>query len=153
MKRTLIALTLTGALAVGVGPAAAVTPGFYSGKTDGGHEISFKVSGGKISRLNGLVPTSCVSPTGGTLAGGEIFKPPGSFAIGRTRQVQALQEAAMHYYDVTKHYRVTLKKGKRGKVSAKLHVNFSFETVDYSGWDGPRLKAWVCQGDDSFTAR
>jgi hypothetical protein len=153
MKRTLIALTLTGALAVGVGPAAAVKPGSYSGKTDQGYEISFKVSGGKISRLNGLVPTSCVSPTGGTLAGGEIFKPPGSFAIGTTRQVQALQESAMHYYDVTKHYRVTLKKGKRGKVSAKLHVNFSFETLDYSGWDGPRLKAWVCQGDDSFTAR
>ena len=153
MKRTLIALTLTGALAVGVGPAAAVKPGFYSGKTDQGNEISFKVSGGKISRLNGLVPTSCVSPTGGTLAGGEIFKPPGSFAIGRTRQVQALQDPAMHYSDVTKHYRVTLKKGKRGSVSAKLHVNFSFETVDFSGWDGPRLKAWVCQGDDSFTAR
>jgi hypothetical protein len=151
MKSTLAALTLTAAL-IAAAPAAAVQPGSYSGKTKSGYKMSFKVKGNKVSKLSGMVPASCISPTGGTRAGGELFRPPGKFAIGKTRKAKAKQQPAMHYSKVTKNYKVTLKKAKRGGFKAKLHVNFSFLTLDY-GFDGPRLKSWICRGDDSFTAR
>ena len=152
MKSTLVVTTLVAALTVAAAPAAAVQPGSYAGKTDGGFRMSFKVKGNKVSKLSGMVPTTCGSPTGGARAGGEIFKPPGKFQIGKTRKAKAKQHPAMHYSKVTKNYKVTLKKAGRGGFKAKLHVNFSFLTLEY-GYDGPRLKTWICRGDDSFTAR
>ncbi len=129
-------------------------PVAYEGKTKGGYEMSFKRDGNKISRINGLVPTTCVSPQGGSpIAGGEIFKPPGSFRLGQTRKVKALQDSALHYSKVTKYYTVTMKKGRRGGFAGKLHVNFSFQTVESSPFSGFSLKTWVCRGDDSFSAR
>lgn len=150
MSYRLPLLTLAIALLATAPASAAIKPGSYSGKSDGGYDMAFTIKGKKVSRLSGMVPASCVSPTGGTTAGGEVFKPPGKFTIGKTRKVSAKQGAAMHYSKVTKNYRVALKKTKRG-FRAKLHVNFSFQTIDYSSsFLGPRLKTWVCRGDDSF---
>ncbi|HYH59600.1 MAG TPA: hypothetical protein VD790_10325 [Thermoleophilaceae bacterium] len=146
-------LAVTAAFAAAAFPAAAIEPGNYGGKTKNGFEMSFKVKGKKFSKLNGMVPTSCISPTGGTRVGGEIFRPPGKFKIGKTRKVSVKQEPAMHYSEVTKNYKVTLTKVKKGGVKAKLHVNFAFATVDFGGYYGPTLKTWVCSGDDSFVAR
>jgi hypothetical protein len=84
-------------------------------------------------------------------AGAELFQPPGSFRIGRSGRTEALQDAAMHHAEVTKHYRVSLRRTRGGGFKAKLHVNFSFQTVGYNSW-GPFLQGWVCQGDDTFTA-
>ena len=72
-------------------------PVHFEGKTKGGYPISFKKAGNKISGIDGLVPTTCVSPEGGSpIAGGEIFKPPGAFRLGQTRKAQALQDPALH---------------------------------------------------------
>jgi len=54
---------------------------------------------------------------------------------------------------VTKYYTVTMKKGRRGKFTGNLQVNFSLQTVASSPFSGPYLKSWVCRGDDSFNAR
>ena len=62
-------------------------------------------------------------------------------------------EASPGYDEVTKYYTVTMKKGRRGRFTSKLHVNFSFQTVGYSAFGDPFLKSWVCRGDDSFSAR
>ncbi len=150
--RTLAATAaITSLIAADVSTAKSVG---YEGETKAGYEMSFTRDGNKISRINGLVPTTCVSPEGGSpIAGGEIFKPPGSFRLGQTRKVQALQDPALHYSKVTKHYTVTMKKGRRGRFTAKLHVNFSFQTVVSSPFSGLSLKTWVCRGDDSFSAR
>jgi len=145
----LIAGVALGAMAA---PAKAVAPGSYTGKTDGGFQISFKVKGNKVSKLKGMVPASCISPTGGTRVGGELFRPPGKYAIGKTRKAKVKQQPAMHYSKVTKNYKVTLKKAKRGGFKAKLHVNFSFLTFEPSVY-GASLKTWICRGDDTFTAR
>ena len=64
-----------------------------------------------------------------------------------------MQDPALHYDEVTKYYTVTMKKGRRGRFTSKLHVNFSFQTVGYSAFGDPFLKSWVCRGDDSFSAR
>ena len=46
-----------------------------------------------------------------------------------------------------------MKRGKRGKISGVLHVNYSFQTLGYDAFGSPRLEGYVCQGDDGFSAR
>jgi hypothetical protein len=155
MKRTTTALTAVAVAIAGgatAGPADAAKR-TLKGKTQGGYSISMKRSGKSITAMKGMVPTSCVSPQGGTLAGGEIFRPPGSFRLGATKKTQALQDPAMHYDKVTKHYTVTLKRGRRGRITGRLHLNFSFQTLGSSSFGGYYLKTWICRGDDTFTAR
>ena len=151
MKSSLTVLTLAAALGTVASPAAAVEPGHYSGKTDGGYDIAFAVKHGKVKNIRGYVPTTCVSPTGVLpRAGGELFEPRGAFRIGKVHKQTRKQQPAMHYAEVTKYYTITLKKTKRG-FKAKLHVNFSYQDIDYA-YSSPRLRTWICRGDDSFTA-
>lgn len=155
MKRTITALAITAVAATGAGDAAAKSV-TLSGTTEAGNRISFKRSGGTISKINALVRATCVPATSGggrPVSGGETFTPPGSFRIGRERKVSALQDAAMHYSKVTKNYRVTLKRGRKGRFTGQLHVNFSKQTLGYSSWRGTYLIPWVCQGDDRFIVR
>ena len=155
MKRTITALAITALAATGAGEAAAKST-TYKGKTKAGNTISFKRSGARISQIKTLVPTTCVPATsrggGPPISGSEMFTPAGSFRIGAERKVAALQDAAMHYAKVTKNYRVTLKRGAKGRFSGRLHVNFSYQTVTYGSW-GPSLLGFICQGDDRFTVR
>lgn len=152
MKTPVTALALTACLAIAAAPANAIQSGSYKTKTKNGFQISYKVKGSKVSKFNGLVPASCISPTGGTRVGGEVFRPPGKFTIGKTRKVKTKQRAAMNSSKVTKNYKVTLKQTEGGGLKAKLHVNFGFLTFEY-GVYGPSLKTWICRGDDSFTVR
>ena len=155
MKRTITALAVTAVAAAGAGDAAAKSV-TLSGTTEAGNQISFKRSGARISQIKALVPTTCVPaiprsalPTSGS----EVFTPPGSFRVGSERKVAALQDAAMHYDKVTKNYRVTLKRGTKGRFTGKLHVNFSKQTLGYSSFRGTYLIGWVCQGDDRIVVR
>ncbi len=155
MKRAIIALAVTAVAASGAGDAAAKSV-TLSGTTESGNQISFKRSGSRISQIKALVPTTCVPATargGRTTAGSEMFTPPGSFRIGRERKVAALQDSAMHYDKVTKNYRVTLKRGTKGRFTGKLHVNFSKQTLGYSSFSGTFLIPWICQGDDRIVVR
>ncbi len=154
MKRTITALAVTALAATGASEAAAKST-TYKGKTKYGNTITFKRAGSKISQIKTLVPTTCVPATsrggGPPSSGSEMFTPPGSFRVGPERRVAALQDAAMHYDKVTKNYRVTLKRGARGRLTGRLHVNFSKETLGYSSFSGTYLIPWICQGDDAFT--
>ena len=154
VKTPLTALAVIASLAIAAAPAGAIQSGSYKAKTKNGFKMSFKVKGNKVGKFNGLVPASCISPTGGTRVGGEVFQPPGKFKIGKTRKAKAKQRSAMGSSSgkVTKNYKVTLKRAKNGGLKAKLHVNFSFLTFEY-GVYGPSLKTWICRGDDTFTAR
>ena len=156
MKRTITALAITAIVAAGAGDAAAKTV-TLSGTTEAGNQISFKRNGNRISHIKALVPTTCVPATsrggGPPSSGSEMFTPPGSFRIGGERKVAALQDAAMHYDKVTKNYRVTLKRGSKGRFTGKLHVNFSKQTLGYSSFSGTYLIPWVCQGDDRIVVR
>jgi hypothetical protein len=153
MKRILPTLAVTGALFAAASPAASAAKAErYSGTTEAGYPISFVVKGNKLSKLKTTVPTTCIPSKGVPRAGGETFEPPGSFRFGREGKVTATQTPAMHYADVTKNYRVTLSRFRRNRFTARLHVNFSFLTVDFSG-SSPALNPWVCQGDDKIKAR
>lgn len=157
-KTTIAVLSTISALAIaaaGAGDAAAKSVSL-SGTTEAGNKISFKRNGSRISQIKALVPATCVpasSRGGRTSSGSEMFTPPGSFRIGSERKVSALQDAAMHYDKVTKNYRVSLKRGTKGRFTGKLHVNFSKQTLGYSSFSGTFLIPWVCQGDDRFIVR
>ena len=153
MKNPLVALAVLASLAIAAAPAGATQSGSYKAETKNGFKVSFKVKGNRVSKFNGLVPASCISPTGGTRVGGEVFQPPGKFKIGKTRKVKAKQRGAMGSSGkITKNYKVTLERAKNGGLKGKLHVNFSFLTFEY-GLYGSSLKTWICRGDDTFTVR
>ena len=145
-----IALAVAASAAL-AGPAAAKST-TYTGKASGGHQITFKVSGNKVSKIETMVPAVCLSTQSAIPRnGGEIYRPPGSFTIGAGKQkVSELQDAAMHYAPVTKNYHVTVKRKGRA-ITGKLHVNFSFLTLSYGYSIG--TIPWICQGDATFTAK
>jgi hypothetical protein len=79
-----------------------------------------------------------------------MYQPPGSFRVGRTRAVSAPQSSAFTSAQITKNYRVTLRRLRDGRIIGQLHVNFSVLKPAYtsSGW---MLVPAACQGDDSIT--
>ena len=100
-----------------------------------------------------MVPAMCVETTGSgyTRAGGELFRPPGSFAIGGQHKAKALQPAAMNGgTKATKNYTVKLTNAGGGAVKGKLSVNFSFLIPDLFR-NMPYI--YMCQGTTTFTAR
>ncbi len=149
MKRTITALAVTALAATGAGDAAAKSTQ-YKGKTKYGNTITFKRTGGKISQLKTLVPATCMMVTsrggGPPRSRAELFTPPGSFRIGAENKAVVQEDSAVTSDKVTKHYRITLGRGARGRVTGKLHVNYSWQTV---GWSS--LLPWICQGDDAFS--
>jgi hypothetical protein len=125
MRTCLSAALAATALLVGAVPAAeAVT---YKGKAENGGRISFSVSGKTISRVNGAVPTVCLETMGSyqSTAGAELYQPPGTFRLGRSAQLKALQPAAMNQgINATKTYTFRLPAGRqrqgRGKAAVEL---------------------------------
>jgi hypothetical protein len=146
---------VTALLALGAAAPANAKPTKYSGKTSAGDRISFTLSGNTLSKVRTFTPTVCVPTNGTPLAGTDFYAPPGRLRLGTTTKVQTAGpvDTAMHYYEVSKWFHFTAKRGKRGTITGTLHQNFSFETVGYSSWSGPSLLGWVCQGDAQFTAR
>jgi hypothetical protein len=139
------ALTIA-ALCLLTAPAAQAKPVAYTGKTKEGSKISFVLSGGKVSRIRTLIPTSCASAQGGDpKAGLDVFQPPGGFILGRSVKRKAeKQDTAMTYYDVTKNYTVTIRRAD-GRISGELAVNWSWVDVSVP-------KIYTCLGNARFSA-
>jgi hypothetical protein len=152
MKTTLALRTATLAAAASLAIVPAAGAATLHGTTKDGSKITLKRSGSTVSKIRTLVPTMCVETTGSgsTRAGGELFEPPGSFALGAQRKVKALQPSAMnHGTEATKNYTVKLTGAGRA-VRGKLSVNFSFLIPDLFR-NMPYI--YMCQGTTSFTAR
>lgn len=149
MKKIAIAIAALGLVA---GTASAAPNAAYRGKTKGGSSITFSVAGKRISQIRTIVPTICVETTGSykSRAGGELYQPPGSFAVGTTAQVKALQPAAMNKgTKATKTYTFTSSAGPGGSITGKLRVSFSFITL---GLDAYHSYIWLCTGTTTFSA-
>jgi hypothetical protein len=143
------ALAAAATFAVGVSGAGAAT---LEGTTDGGTTITLKRAGKKVSKIRTLVPTICVETTGSgqSRAGGELFRPPGRFTLGRKAKATALQRAALnHAIKATKNYTVKVKRMGRRAVKGKLSVNYSFLVPDLFR-TLPYI--YMCQGTAKFTA-
>ena len=99
-----------------------------------------------------MVPAMCVETTGSgyTRAGAELFRPPGSYALGHRKKAKALQPAAMNQgIKATKNYTVKLRDAGGGAVSGKLSVNYSFLIPDLFR---SMSYIYMCQGTTTFTA-
>src|SRR5262249_27158481 len=121
----------------------------YRGKTRAGDPISFKVVGARITKLSGYVPTLCLATEGPPMSGTDPFDPSGSFPIGHTHKVKGKRHNAIWYTaDVTKNFSVTTKGGPAGRISAKLHVDYSFLQILYTSPISAR--PYVCTGDTTF---
>ena len=151
MHQKLILTLIAGLLAAT--PAASAATTTYKGRTRSGTKISFRVSGGSISKIRTLVPTVCVSTrSSGTKAGAENFWPSAGlrFRVGKAvKKTASKQSSAMAPgHSVTKTYTVSSKKKGR-KISGKLRLSFSWFVPDLYGY----WTTYVCTGVTSFTAR
>ncbi len=153
MKRTITTALALLALVVVAAPAtAAAKPPqtlHYEGETDGGQEISYDLTGKRISNFDGYIAVTCVPTHGTPLTFSDEFNPPGSFVLGKSGKASNSEYMA-YKGDVTRNFTVDIKPaGKRWKVG--LHVNYSYEQV--MGTSGLELEKYfyICQGDDSFS--
>jgi hypothetical protein len=151
MRAFIITAYAATALLVASVPAAAEAM-TYKGKTEGGGRISFSVSGKTVSRVNGAVPTVCLETMGSyqSRAGAELYQPPGSFRLGRTAQVKALQPAAMNEgINATKTYTVSTRR-TGGRLTGRLRLSFYFLRP------GPSIYQsyiYMCSSSVSFSAK
>lgn len=153
---TTLALSLLTLLALVVGPAQAgakaPASGKYTAKTENGGKFSFRLAGRKITGINGTVPVICVETTGSyqTRAGAELFRPPGSFTLGKTKKSKALQPAALNGgNEATKNYEVSIK-ASGSKLRGKVKLNYSFLSL------GPDIYSsyiWLCSSSVGLTAK
>ncbi len=121
----------------------------YRGRTRAGDPISFKVVGGRITKLSAFVPTLCLAIHGPPMSGTDPFDPPGSFRIGHTSKAKAKRPNAIwNTSDVTKNFSVTTKRDRSGRISGKLHVDYSFLQLLYTYPMSAR--PYVCTGDTTF---
>jgi hypothetical protein len=132
-------------------PAAAqAKPGVaYKGNTRDGGQISFTLSGSRITKLTAYVPTLCLATEGTPLSGTDPFDPSGSFRIGRTDKVTVKRHNALwNTSDVMKNFFVTAKRDRGSRISGKLHVDYSFLMILYTYPISSR--PYVCTGDTTF---
>jgi hypothetical protein len=155
MTRTsrIVAVAATIAAVAAVPAAAAAKPVNYKGKTSGGHQITFKREGKRVWYISTLIPTVCL-PTNRvgerSITGAEYFTPPGYEIVGKKTTFKDLQQAALYYNDVTKHYEITLRKGKKRKLRGKLHLSMSFIIPTFPF---PSMIYYSCVGKANFTAK
>jgi hypothetical protein len=155
MKKTLVIPAALAALAVAAAPAGAKSVA-YKGKTKAGNTITFTRDGSKIKNVQSMVPTICMSSTGGTggsSAGGDPYKPPGAYVLGQTVKRKALQRTPFYPSEVTKNYTLTTKPGRNGKVTGKLDENFSYSILGIDPFSGNSyIRIFLCRGVTTFTA-
>jgi hypothetical protein len=121
----------------------------YRGRTRAGDPISFRLAGSRITHLTAYVPTACLATDGLPLSGTDPFDPPGAFPLGRTRTTTAKRPNAIwNTSEVTKHFLVATKRGRRGTISGKLHVDYSFLQILFTYPISSR--PYVCTGDTVF---
>lgn len=121
----------------------------YRGKTREGNAISFTVAGSRVTHLSAYVPTLCLPTEGAPLSGADPFDPPGRFRVGTTGKATAKRHNAIwNSADVTKNFAVTTKRNRTGRISGKLHVDYSFLMILYTYPISSR--PYVCTGDTTF---
>jgi hypothetical protein len=121
----------------------------YRGRTRRGDPVSFTVVRSRITRLSAFVPTLCLATDGPPMSGTDPFDPPGSFRLGRTQKLKAKRPNAIwNTSDVTKNFSVTTKRDRSGRISGKLHVDYSFLQILYTYPISAR--PYVCTGDTTF---
>jgi hypothetical protein len=151
LKKTLTGMVLLAVLAGG--STAEAKSVAYKGKTSSGTSITFKRKGNKVSKIRTALSTICIETTGSglTRAGSELYQPPGSFRLGKTKKVKKLQPAALNQgIKATKNYTVKVRKSGKRKIKGKLKLSYSFLIPDLFR---SLPYTYVCSASHTFTAK
>lgn len=145
--------TAAGSVAPAQGTAlVSAQPGTYKGKTRNDGRINFRLAGKRVSKVKGIVPAVCLELGGSfdSRIGYEVFRPPGTFTLGRTRKVKAVQPATLNGNEkATKTYTVKMRSAGPRLVKGRLKVSYVFLTVGFPDV----IYLWNCSGSVTFTAR
>ncbi len=145
----LSAATATATASTATPARAKAKVGVYQGKTRSGDPISFRLAGSRVTHLVAYVPTLCLATSGFPISGTDPFDPSGSFRLGRTDKVTAKRPNAMYNTaDVTKNFFVTTHRDRSGRITGKLHVDYSFLQLLFTYPMSAR--PYVCTGDTTF---
>ena len=134
-------ITILVALVALIVPAAAAAgTSKYKGKTKEGTRISFVVEHGWVDQLDAMLPTSCVSSSGGT-PGVQFtqWRIPFKYRLGRTAKVK--------YGDPTKNYKIETRERRNGRVSGEMSINYSLLGSNGSGG----YAIWTCLATAKFS--
>jgi hypothetical protein len=150
MRKAASILVLAGLLA-GAAPAAA-KPISYVGKTSGGHEITFKLRGGKIYNPVAGVPTTCLPIQGGGTpqTGVDLMHPAGWVKVGDTIDFWTQEKPFAYYNEVRINQRFSSQRRARGVITGKLRMQYQFLIPKYPPGT---FSIYSCLGNATFKAR
>ena len=151
--RKLISLTVLAVLLATAVPAAAATkPIPYEGKTTGGHELTFELTGRAIDGFVTGVPMQCIPIQGGGMptSGAELWDFNGLQLGWKDFQFSELSKPSLHYNEVTRSHTVTIQRGRNDVISGTIRVQYSFLIPKYPIGT---FAIYSCLGTTDFKAR
>ena len=131
MKKSATILALA-ALCVSAGPATAKSIP-YAGKTSSGHKIVFKLSGKKIINPEAGIGVTCLPIQGGgsPRTGVDYMYPLIKIKVGTKRKFKTEQTPAFYFREVEVNQEFTSRKGRDGRITGKLRMQYSFMVSKY----------------------
>lgn len=151
--RKLIPLAFVVALLAAAAPApGAAKPIPYEGKTTGGHELTFELSGRVMNEFVTGVPMQCIPIQGGGMptSGVELWNFDGVRLGLRNFQFSELSKPSLHYNEVTRSHTVTTQRARHGVVKGSIRVEYSFLIPKYPIGT---FAVYSCLGTTEFKAQ
>lgn len=150
--RKLISLTVIALLGTAAPAAGAAKPIPYEGKTTGGHELTFELSGRVMNKFVTGVPMQCISIQGGGMptSGVEVWGFDRLRLGLRDFQFSELSKPGLHYNEVTRNHTVTTRRGPKKAISGSIRVQYSFLIPKYPIGT---FAIYSCLGTTEFKAK
>jgi hypothetical protein len=132
IKKLAAPLTAVALLAM-AGTASAASGLTYKGKTDTGHNVTFKLKGGRVHDLVAGTRVSCVAIQGGgaPMGGIEIFGFKGSVPLKAHNHFSFMQKPSLYYNEVTMNHDLWLKRSGK-TISGRMRIQYEFLIPKYT---------------------
>ena len=151
--RKLITFVALAAMFAAAAPAAQAAKGVsYTGKTTGGHKVTFRLANGKMHRFVTGVPMTCVSIQGGgsPMTGVEPWTA-GWVKVGiKKYEFSEKSKPALYSNEVTKNHTISTRRGPGKAISGSIRVQYSFLIPKYPIGT---FSIYSCLGTMSFKAK
>ena len=150
MKKAATILGLAGLL-VSAGPAAAKSIP-YVGKTSSGHKITFKLRGNKVVNPAAGIGVTCIPIQGGgsPKTGADYMYPLIKIKLGTTKKFKTEQTPAFYFRDVLVNQEFSSRKGRNGRITGKLRMQYSFLISKYPIGT---FNVYSCLGNATYKAK
>ena len=151
MKKTASILVVLGLL-TGASSAAAAKSTTYVGKTSSGHKITFKLRGNKIVNPEAGIGVTCLPIQGGgsPRTGADYMYPLIKIKLGTKKKFKTEQTPAFYFRNVLVNQEFTSRKGRNGRITGKLRMQYSFLVSKYPIGT---FNVYSCLGTATYKAR